>query len=495
MSNTFIHELRLKTTPQKEKILNIIFELARYLYNAVLGEGLKRIKLIKESKKYAKAKKEKNYQLYNELNKFYDFSDYSMQSFAIKTKNKCNIKNHLDTHVCQKIATRAYLAIDKFLKKKGGKPRFKTKNRFSSIEGKSNIAGLKFKDNKLYYKGLKLDVILDEKDLYGIQKHALGKKVKFCRLIRKKIKNKNVFFVQLILEGEPLIKKKNRSKNAVVGMDIGLSTYAIIGDKISKLDAFCTNLEPYHLKQKNLQRKMDRSLRAMNKENYNEDGTIKKKNLKPFKKSKKYLKNQNILTEVYRKLKAYRKRLHGKLANEVIKLGKHIRTEKLSFKAFQKIWGRAINFRAPSSFLNILSRKAENAGGKIEYINTRKTALSQICHNCGSKKKKELKTRWHKCECGIKAQRDLYSAFLAKYVKNDILDISQAKKAWPSANRLLEQAISRLNQTAIGSKKLSSFGLNQSQSGSLVKDRSIISDAKDVVGFAREPLRACKNSC
>ncbi|NGX49932.1 MAG: hypothetical protein K940chlam5_01539, partial [Candidatus Anoxychlamydiales bacterium] len=50
MSKTFIHEFLLKTTPKQEKILNIILELARYLYNAVLGEGLKRIKLIKESK-------------------------------------------------------------------------------------------------------------------------------------------------------------------------------------------------------------------------------------------------------------------------------------------------------------------------------------------------------------------------------------------------------------------------------------------------------------
>jgi len=291
MSNSFIHELRLKTNPQEEKILNIIFELARYLYNAVLGEGLKRIKLIKESKKYAKAKKEKNYKLYNELNKFYEFSDYSLQKFAIKTKNNCNIKNHLDTHVCQKIATRAYLAIDRYSKKKGGKPRFKSKNRFSSIEGKSNVAGLKFKNNKLYYKKLVLDAILDEKDLYGVQSHALSKKIKFCRLIRKKIKNKNVFFVQLILEGNPLIKKKNQSKEAIVGLDIGPSTYAIAGDDVASLDAFCNELEPHHLKQKNLQRKMDRSLRAMNKENYNEDGTVKKKNLKPFKKSKNYLKN------------------------------------------------------------------------------------------------------------------------------------------------------------------------------------------------------------
>jgi len=207
-----------------------------------------------------------------------------------------------------------------------------------------------------------------------------------------------------------------------------------------------------------------------------------KKRLNPFKTSKKYLKNRNILSENFRKLKTYRKRIHSGLANEVIKLGKHIKTEKFSFKGFQKVWGKTINFRAPSLFLSILNRKAENAGGSIDFINTRKTALSQICHNCGSIKKKDLNQRWHKCDCKVKAQRDLYSAFLARYVKEDTLDISQAKKAWPSANRLLEQAISRLKQTAIGSQKLSSFGLNQTQSGSLVKDRSIISDTLDVVG-------------
>lgn len=460
MSDRFIHELRLKTTPYQEKILNIILELARYLYNAVINEGLKKIKLIKESKNYAKAKKEKNFKLYYELQKFYNFSDYSFQNFAIKTKNSCNIKNHLDTHVCQKIATRAYLALNKYLKNKAGKPRFKSKNRFSSIEGKSNVAGLKFKNNKVYYKGMVIDVIFDKKDLYGVQKHALGKKIKFCRLVRKKIKNRYVFFIQLILDGKPLIKEKNKSQDAIVGIDIGPSSYALKADNKAKLDGFCNLLEPYHLKQKKLQRKLDRSLRAMNKDNYNEDGTLKKK-LKSFIKSKKYLKNQNILSEIYRKQKNYRKRLHAKLANEVIKLGKYIRMEKLSFKAFQKKWGRSINFRAPSLFINILNRKAENAGGKVEFINTRRTKLSQMCHNCEKAEKKTLKTRWHVCSCGIIAQRDLYSAFLAKHTKDDILDISQCKKNWPSANRLLEQAISRLKQTAIGKKKLASFGLNQ----------------------------------
>ena len=494
MSETFIHEFLLKTTPKQEKILNIILELARYLYNAVLGEGLKRIKLIKESKLNTKARKEKNYKLYNDINKFYNFSDYSLQSFAIKTKNQCNIKNNIDTHACQKIATRAYLALYKYLTKKGGKPRFKSKNRFASIEGKSNIAGLKFKNNKLYYKGLEIDIVLDKKDKYNVQKYALSKRIKFCRIIRKKIKNKNVFFLQLILEGDPLIKEKNKSKEAIVGLDIVQSTYDIYNDKKAYLNSFCPELTRFQIKKKNIQRKMDRSLRSMNKENYNEDGTLKK-NLQPFKKSKRYLKYKNILTENYRKLKTHRKRLHSKVANEVIRLGKYIKTEKLSFKGFQKIWGKTISFRAPSLFLNILNRKAENAGGKIDFINIKKTALSQICHNCGTKEKKELKTRWHECECGVKAQRDLYSAFLARYVKKDNLDIAQAKNAWPSANRLLEQVMSRLKKTTIGNERLSSFGLNQSQSSSLVKDRSIISEAKDVVGISREPLKTCKNSC
>jgi putative transposase len=480
MSKTFVHEFKLKVNPREEKSLLKLLEMARYLYNTVLAEGLKRLKLIKESKLNQKAKKEKNYKIYKDLNELYEFSDYSLQSFAKEVKNASHIKNHLEAHTSQKIATRAYLALERYLKRKGGKPRFKGKNRLCSIEGKSNKSGLRFRNNQLCYKSLKLDIILDKKDKYGLQEYALSKKVKYSRVIRKRIKNKNVFFLQLVLEGKPFIKEKNRSKDSIVGIDIGPSTYAIYNDKKAILDSFCNELTRFQLKKRNLQRKMDRSLRSMNPENYNEDKTLKK-NLKPFKKSKKYLKCRNKLSENFRKLKTYRKRLHSKLANEVIKLGKHIKTEKLSFKGFQKLWGKSINFRAPSLFLSILNRKAENAGGSIDFINTRKTALSQICL-CGSVKKKPLKERWHKCDCKIEAQRDLYSAFLARYVKEDILDICQAKKAWPSANRLLEQAMSRLKQTASGGQKLSSFGLNQSQSGSPVKDGSIISDTQDVVG-------------
>lgn len=125
------------------------------------------------------------------------------------------------------------------------------------------------------------------------------------------------------------------------------------------------------------------------------------------------------------------------------------------------MYGGSIGFRAPSMFLQILSLKAENAGGLVEEFNTKTTCLSQICHNCLKKEKKPLKKRWHKCDCGIEEQRDLYSSFLARHVENNKLDINRCKEHWPGANVLLEQAMSSLDQTASGKQRLFSFGFSQ----------------------------------
>jgi hypothetical protein len=121
------------------------------------------------------------------------------------------------------------------------------------------------------------------------------------------------------------------------------------------------------------------------------------------------------------------------------------------------------------------------------YYQTFRTSLLLSFSNLPSlRNEKSLHQRWHECECGIeKVQRDLYSAFLACHVKENHLDINQAKETWSGAHPLLEQAMSRLNQTAIGKHRLASFGLSQSQSGSLIKGRSGISEAMDVVGLRK----------
>ena len=342
MSKTFIHELPLKTDPHMEKEINTRLDMGGMLYNAVLKEALIRLSLIKQSKLWQKARKAKKdrTKLFKEATKVYEFSDYSLQKFAIATKNKCCIGIYLDTHVCQKIATRAYLAVDKYMKNIRGKPRFKRRGWISSLEGKDNKAGIRFKDGKIHWRGLKIPIIFDKKDPHSLEANALNSKVKFCRIIRKNIKGKYRYFVQLILEGKPLIKEKNTTKNAKVGLDIGPSTIAIFNPEKVELKSFCEELEPKSKYIGSIQKKMDRSRRLLNPQNYEKDKTIKKGKL-TWKKSNHYKKNQNLLAETFRKLKEHRKRLHGKLANNLCKLANHIKTEKVSYKGWQKTLGKA----------------------------------------------------------------------------------------------------------------------------------------------------------
>jgi putative transposase len=80
-------------------------------------------------------------------------------------------------------------------------------------------------------------------------------------------------------------------------------------------------------------------------------------------------------------------------------------------------------------------RKAVSAGGDRLYeYSAHTTALSQTCL-CGDRKKKPLKQRAHRCECGIKEDRDLFSAYLGLHVHKeadglDQLDLEAANFGW-----------------------------------------------------------------
>jgi putative transposase len=140
---------------------------------------------------------------------------------------------------------------------------------------------------------------------------------------------------------------------------------------------------------------MDRSPRATNPDNYNENGTIKY-GKKQWVFSTQYRALKAELAELQRVLATTRKRSHGKLANEILKLGTNIKTKKLSYEAFQRTFGKSVLRRAPGLFMVMLRRKAENAGGQIIEFPTQITKLSEICH-CGEVKKKPLLQRQHIC--------------------------------------------------------------------------------------------------
>ena len=511
--SSFVHELKLKLDPKQESILNVRLNISRQVYNACLGEGLKRLNLMRDSKDWQRAckmppkiKGQKNslvvnkerQELFKTARQKHDFSEYALHRYTTHLRRSQYISDHVDSQTAQKIASRAFNAIMQYTIAKRGKPRFKSYHRFSSVEGKSNHSGIRWVDGKIKWgKNFECGVYFDFKDKHGLECYALSCKTKYVRLVKRSIKGTAVWYAQLIQEGTPYIKGKNKLGSEVVGLDIGPSSIAVVSKKDAWLQAFCPEVNEPSKKIKALQRKMSRSLRMSNPQNYEEDrwvvnangkkilkkGKVKKGFLK-WERSKKYQSARFEVAETHRKMAATRKRSHGELANKILASGTTIKTEHLSYKAWQKIYGKSIGKRAPGLLMEILRRKAANAGGEVIEFNTRTTALSQSCQ-CGSRKKKALKERWHDCQsCGLIVQRDLYSAFLATFVYENKLDICQAQDAWPGADTLLEQAISSLIETTTSETRLASFGLGQRLRRLPVKEESVSSEALGVVTTA-----------
>jgi hypothetical protein len=105
--------------------------------------------------------------------------------------------------------------------------------------------------------------------------------------------------------------------------------------------------------QAELQRKLERSRRAMNPDNYNEDGTIKKR--VSWVRSKRYVKTLMELKEINRKQTAIKKQQYEELANEIIKLGDSFLVKKPD------------DSDLPSGFLTILDRKLKVYGKQLVY--------------------------------------------------------------------------------------------------------------------------------
>ena len=492
---TLVVEIPLKTQPNQEISLEAMLEAARQLYNACLGEAMRRLRLMRQSKSYQEAKKLKKKskersESFKKVREEFGFSEYSLHSFAATIKNSW-IGEHLGIHIAQKLATRAFRAVEKVAFGFAKRVRFKRKGQLFSIEGKNNQTGLIWKQGTLKLKKLVLSGVLDASD--PVIMHGVKERVKYCRLKKQVIRGKSRYSVQLCVAGCPLSandRKLLRSPKAKVeessdkiapggsvGIDIGPSTVAIVGSQNAKLVRFCDELESKHAEIRQLQRKLDRQRRANNPDNYDDNGTVKKGKKKWFS-SQRQKQTERELRELHRCTAAHRKSLHGALINS-LPLGEVFKLEKLSYRGFQKNFGRSVGMRAPGMFVDELKRKALDAGGSVEEFSTKATKLSQTCH-CGKEEKKSLSERWHQCECGVHAQRDLYSAYLARFVQDEKLDAASAKRHWQSAESLLRAAIEFLKSTS--RKALpSSFGIRRRQSGSSAKVEIAKGKAANVV--------------
>jgi hypothetical protein len=472
-TSTFLLELPLVVDPMQARRLRAHFEAARCLYNTLLGEALTRLRRMRQDPQWQKARtiprshKQERTAAFARLRQTYGFSDYALQAVA-KEANCTWIADHLDAVTAQTLATRAYRAVNRVCLGKAKNVRFRSKGRgLDSIEGKRNDTGLRFvlQPPKEGYRGWlvwgkdRLPALIDWHD--PVVKHGLDHRIKYARLVRRKTSSPKAqgadaqgyrYSVQLAVEGMPYQKPKHRPGREIIGLDLGPSTLAIFPrEGEARLIPLCEELRPDARKKRRLERKLERQRRSNNPQNYNEKGLVKKcgKRRLTWKQSKGYLATRRILAHHERKLSAHRKSLHGRLVNEIVAMGNDIRIEKISYKGWQKQFGKSVGNHAPGMLIDHLRRTVANTGGTLHEVPTRTTKLSQYCHGCRTYAKKPLSQRWHHCACGIgPIQRDLYSAALASYLEppNNIPSI--AYEQWEGAELRLRAAMERLIQRA-----------------------------------------------
>ena len=495
---SFVCELPLRVGWVLGKRLAARLEAARQVYNACLGEALRRLGLVRQSVWFGQGRatpprqRQERQAHFRAARDQQGFSDSALQRYGIRLRSKDGtgakaektwIGEHLGAHEVQGLASRAYRAANEYLLRKRGRPRFKGKGRLHSVEGKGSGSGLRWTErNVVVWGSLALQPLIDPKD--PVVRHALCSRVKYVRIVRRRVRGRTRWFAQLVCAGRPYRKPQHRMGSGVVGLDIGPSTLAAVSAKEAMLVPFCPGVVRSAKVVRRLQRHIDRQRRANNPDNYLADGRVRP-GAKRWRVSTRQRQVEDLLAETHRRLAEGRKTAQGTLANQVLGMGDVFQVEKVSYRAFQRAFGRSVGRRAPRGglgpqslralhlrwgmFVERLSRKAGSAGGKVIAFPTRTTALSQVCQ-CGRRAKKPLSLRWHACPCGVSAQRDLYSAQLARFVCEGedgtyLLDAGRAAEAWPGAEPLLRAASEQAeNQPARGPVPRSRPGRGQSGS-------------------------------
>lgn len=454
---SFVLELPIIVQPEHERIVAGRFEAGRRLLNATLGETLKNLDLMRESRAWQAARqmpkgKERNL-AFSACNKKFNFSEYAVQAIATRHKNAAGFDDRLGAHETQKLATRVFKAAQEYAFAKRGRPRFKGINRpLHSLEGKSNVAGIRWNKDTgcVSWNKLVFSAMLPKLNQDPYVHSALQSSTKYCRIVWRMEHGKKRWFVQLVQSGTAPAKYEWLAQGQVVGLDIGPSTVAIVADDEVALEKFAPSVDQPWAEIRVLQRAQDRSRRAMNPDNYEPSGVIKK-GARKWVKSSRYIERQTELAELERKLKSGRDRDHGELCNKIIGLGSVVKTETLSYKSFQKCFGRSSKVRASGAFVSKLIRKAESAGGQVMELNTRRLKMSQYDHQTGACTKKKLSQRWHALgNSDTLVQRDCYSAFLAKNANEDQHNPSRLDKSWAAAEPLLRRVGLCKDQSASG---------------------------------------------
>jgi len=258
----------------------------------------------------------------------------------------------------------------------------------------------------------------------------------YATLVPKRIRGKYRVYMHLTIEGKAKLKLdkygnlRHKYGKGMIGADIGTQTVAYTSDTevgLKNLSERGNSIQTSERKERLLYRAMDRSRRAANPQNYNDDGTIKKGH-KTWRYSNHYKKMKARHSELCRINAVNRQLAINEDANHLRSLGDTFITEpknagKLMKRSKEttknakgkynkkKRFGKSIKNRCPGGFQTTIEKKFKVTGGTyIEVPNNYRA--SQYDHTADDYIKKKLSDRLYRLRDGTLVQRDWYSSFL-----------------------------------------------------------------------------------
>lgn len=423
--------LPLKTEIWQEDIINKRFEIARNVYNAMLGYELKKLRRMEADQEYVEAigslyelakngkKGSAEYKAVGRLRaekiREYGFSEFDFISDVSRFASY--FSDNLGSNAAAvSVAQPMWRAFDTMFYGKGDAVHFKKKGSINSVatngksflrvtDGTGKTVTQRASEEHLYltygvvrghHKVLCMEILWNRKKSYDAE--MLSYPIRQVRLIRRKEKQRYRYYVQLCLEGKPAIKYtdagdlKHPVVDGRVGVYVDTRSVTVTSSSGTKRYSLSESNIDYAERAEELQRYMDNSRRATNPDNYNSDGTVKKGIVVDGRRrplrwnySKRYLRAKEELAEL-RRLDRVRRQLHHQmLANEILSLGNDIRVNDYSFSlaamrskedvmkpngtpASKKRGGKNIGENAPAMLVDMIEQKLKNYGIDIVRI-------------------------------------------------------------------------------------------------------------------------------
>ncbi|MBD2194778.1 MULTISPECIES: RNA-guided endonuclease InsQ/TnpB family protein [Calothrix] len=396
------YQYKIKPTKQQAEKIDKTLEMLRHQYNYLLAQRfdwyemnrcpIDRCPLICH---IPELKEQPNY--------------YNQKASLVKLKIDRPWYKEIHSQALQEVPKRVELAFDRWVKgdvngKKSGRPRFKGEGQYKTF------TYTQFKQHHFVNNKITLSKIGDVKVIVH-RPIPDGFKIKTVSITKKA----DGYYVTLCLEDAtvPTIKP-DFNPESITGIDVGLKEFLTTSEGE-------TVAIPQHY------RKSQKRLRV-----------IQKRVSRRKKGSKRRQKAVKQLGKQHKKVADKRKDFHFKTANNLLKKYDVIAAEDLDVKGLARTrLAKSVLDAGWSSFLSILTNKAENAG--LLVVPVKASGTSQDCSNCGVKVPKKLHERWHNCpHCGYSLDRDHNAAI---NIKNRAVGHSVLKaKSLLSSSRIVLEA-------------------------------------------------------